>query len=160
MNAIIIFIAKYFIVLSAALALYVFIRVPREEKLNFLLTAVVGAVIAYALAKLAGMAYYDTRPFAAENFTPLFPHANNNGFPSDHTLLSGFLGFLALRYNRVWGAVLLGLAVLIGLSRVFAGVHHVLDIVASLVIAGVAVGVAVLIFKRRTKKPFSVSSEE
>lgn len=158
MDAVIVFIAKYFIFLSGALAIVVFIRVPRSEKVNFLLTAVVGALFAYGMAKLAGMAYYDPRPFVSDGVTPLLQHANNNGFPSDHTLLAGFLGFLALRYSKIWGAILLALAVIIGASRVLAGVHHIADIAGALAIAGAGVLLAALIFRRK-HKPFFASSD-
>lgn len=159
MNHVIVFIANYFLYLSALGALYVFIRLPRQDKINFLLTGVVGAVLALIFAKLGGMVYYDARPFVADHITPLMSHANDNGFPSDHTLLSGFLAFLVLRYSKLWGSVLLVISVMIGLARVLAGVHHIVDIIGSLVFAGLAVFVVSLVFKR-THKPFQVSSED
>jgi membrane-associated phospholipid phosphatase len=45
-----------------------------------------------------------------------------------------------------------GLAVLIGAARVVAGVHHGIDIVAGMIIAGVACAIALYFSRRFVKK--------
>ena len=57
-------------------------------------------------------------------------------------------GFLVLHYNKKWGYALLVLAAVIGLSRIIAGVHHLLDIVGSFVFAGSGMAVAYYFGKR------------
>lgn len=88
---------------------------------------------------------------------PLIAHGNDNGFPSDHTLLSSLLGFAILPFAPVAGLVTLLVALLIGTARVLAFVHHPIDIIASFVFAGVAVLIAyysvkLYFAKRKTKK--------
>jgi membrane-associated phospholipid phosphatase len=43
-----------------------------------------------------------------------------------------------MMYNRRWGVVMLGLAVVIGWGRVAAHVHHTVDVWGAILIAGLA----------------------
>lgn len=145
-------IAKYLIFICVILVLYVFWRLPDDRRKRFAFEAIAGGILALALAKIGGKFFYDTRPFVAGHFTPYFPHGNDNGFPSDHTLLSAFLGFLVLKYDKRWGYILLTLAAIIGLSRVVAGVHHFVDILGSFAFAGLAVALVTLAEKKLLKR--------
>ncbi len=108
----------------------------------------VGGLIALGLARLGGHFYYDTRPFVREHIKPLFAHAPDNGFPSDHALLTSFLGFTLWRYSKAVGALLLANAVLVSWARVAAHVHSPIDIVGSFVFALVGTLVAAWIDQR------------
>lgn len=156
MHQIDIIIAKYFIALSVIGAAIVWFRLRNRLRIEFILVAIAAAIISYILAKIGAHLFYDTRPFAAGHFTPYFSHGNDNGFPSDHTLFAGLLAFVCLHYSRRLGYGLLALAVLIGLSRVIAGVHHLIDIVGSLVFtfAGTWLAVRLVAYlERRYAKP-------
>jgi undecaprenyl-diphosphatase len=160
MQPIITFIAQYFLLLSFAGAIFVWFNLKAADRKQFLLIGILGAVLALLLAKIGGMFYFDTRPFIAGNFSPYFDHTNSNGFPSDHTLLSSFLGFLVLRYHKAWGVALLILALIIGLSRVVAGVHHLQDIVGSFVFAGIAVWFVGMMITQRHKPTHSQEKDQ
>lgn len=151
MHTIVILTAKYLIFLNALAVLGYFFFVPSEKKKQFLFDAVIGAALVYGMAKIASAVFYNARPFVVGHFEPYFQHANNNGFPSDHTLFASFLAFLVFRYNKIAGSVLLLVAVAIGGARVIAGVHHVEDIIGAMIIAGVGMivtyGISRLIFK-------------
>ncbi|MEO6760986.1 MAG: phosphatase PAP2 family protein [Candidatus Saccharimonadales bacterium] len=148
MHEIIILVAKYLIVVSALIALLVWIRLEDwPERWRFAIKAVLGAILALLLAKLASHLFYDPRPFVAGHFTPYFYHAADNGFVSDHTLLASFLAFTVWRYKRWAGVVLFVLAIAIGLARVVAGVHHLADIGGAMVCALIGVVLAWLIVK-------------
>ena len=69
---------------------------------------------------------------------PLIHSATDNGFPSDHTLLLATAAVIVALVNRWAGAVGLVFALLIGLARVYVGVHHLLDIFGSFVIVAIA----------------------
>lgn len=148
MHDVVTFVAKYFILLSVAGTLLVWLKVSTAEKKRFILLAFVAAVFTLVLAKAASHLYYDPRPFVAGHFTPYFSHAADNGFPSDHTLLASFLAFTTWVYSRKAGVALFVLAILIGASRVIAGVHHPLDIVGSVVFAFVGVWLASRLVRR------------
>ena len=56
-------------------------------------------------------------------------------------LLAATVASIVFVYNRTLGACLWVLAVLVGISRVMAGVHHIVDIFAAALIAVIAVAV-------------------
>lgn len=153
MDIFIIFIAKYFIVIPIIAAIFVAWRFKnRKDILKFILVVLVGGILSLILAKVASMLWYNPRPFVVGNFTPLIPHAADNGFPSDHVLLASFLGWTILRYSKKIGIGVLVVAAVIGISRVMAGVHHPIDVIGSFVVSGLVVGLMVLaeyLIKRR-----------
>lgn len=139
MNEIVIIVAKYFIVLPFLAAAIVFWQLKKKDRLSYSIALIGGGLLALLLAHIASSLYYNPRPFMVGHFTPLIAHAAGNGFPSDHTLLAAFIGWTTLRYTRKYGVIVLAIALLIGLARVFAGVHHLEDIIASFIISGIAV---------------------
>lgn len=138
MDTLIVYTAKYAFVLSILIAAYVWWRLPGRQKTELLAWGLIGGAVVYALIKLTGLLYYDTRPFVADHTTPLFAHPPDNGFPSDHTALTMFIAVCVFHYSRKWGIVLIVISVLIGASRVAARVHHPIDIIGAIVIAIVA----------------------
>ncbi|HRN90621.1 MAG TPA: phosphatase PAP2 family protein [Candidatus Saccharibacteria bacterium] len=153
MDIFIIFVAKYFIVIPIIATIFVAWRFKnRKDILKFILVVLVGGILSLILAKVASMLWYNPRPFVVGNFTPLIPHAADNGFPSDHVLLASFLGWTILRYSKKIGIGVLVVAAIIGISRVMAGVHHPIDVIGSFVVSGLVVGLMVLaeyLIKRR-----------
>lgn len=89
----------------------------------------------YLFSKLSANLYFDPRPFVVGHFTPLLPHAPDNGFPSDHALLTSAIASVGFVYNKKVSAVLWALTVIVGLARVFAGVHHLVDIAGAISIS-------------------------
>ena len=94
--------------------------------------------MAFALTKLAGALYLDPRPFVAHHFLPLIPHEVDNGFPSDHTVLSMLIALTVCHFSIEMGWVLTGLALLVGVARVLCGIHNPIDIVGAVLIAVLA----------------------
>ena len=142
MHRLISLVAQYAVFLSVVIAVVVWLRLPRRQKWEFAVMGVIGGVIALALLKLGGALYYDQRPFVTEHIAPLIPHAPDNGFPSDHTLLAMFLAMCVLFYSRRWGIVLVALTIVIGAARVAAHVHHPIDILGAMAFAVVAAVIA------------------
>jgi len=155
MHNFITFIAKYLVFALPVVWLMVLGRLPKKQRLQFVLFSALSAVIAAVLVKLATHLHQDLRPFVRDHVTPYFQSSTDNGFPSDHTTFSALVALVVLRYKRWWGAALFALAILIGTARVIAGVHHGQDIAGGLVIAAVAVGLVWLIEKaaRRLRTP-------
>jgi len=148
MHELVTLVAKYLIGASIIVAVVFFFTLSSPKKKRFAVQAAIGAVIALVLAKIGSKLYHNPRPFVVGHFTPYFSHGNDNGFPSDHTLLSSFLGFLVLCYNRKVGAVLLVFAAFIGLARMKAGVHHSVDILGAFAFAAVGAWLAFFATKR------------
>lgn len=108
--------------------------------------------LAFLLAYIAGLLYYDTRPFVVEHIEPLVPHVASNGFPSDHTLAAMVAAAVIFVYRRWWGILLGVLAILVGVARVYADLHYPVDIIGSIVIAVIATFIAWLILRKVDKK--------
>lgn len=144
MNQVIIFLAQYLIYLLTAWAI-VAGWVTASSRRSFIWWIVKLAVVfglAYLSVKLLGSLVPESRPFVAGNFQPLIPHASDNSFPSDHATIAGFLATVLWQMRRSWGYLAFGLAILIGVGRVLAGVHYWQDVTAGLVI-GTAIALAV-----------------
>ncbi len=144
MDNLIIFGARYLTSVMILIAFTYFLKLSRTKKIEMIAFAVITLPAIYLTAKIASLLYYNPRPFVVENFMPLIEHANNNGFPSDHTLLSGAVAMVVYFFNKKLGALLFGLAVLVGISRVLAGVHNEIDIEGSLIITA---GISFLVYK-------------
>lgn len=160
MHKIVIFVAQYFIILSTLTTFYVWLKLKRDSKKTFIIEGVIAGVIAIALAFIGGKLFHNPRPFVVGHFKPYFPHANDNGFPSDHMLLSSVFAFVAFKYSKLWGWVLVALAILIGASRVIAGIHHSIDIIGSVVFAAIGVAVARFVADRFINKKLAAKQDQ
>jgi undecaprenyl-diphosphatase len=140
MHEIVKLIAKDAIALSILGLIYCWFKLDTKRKKTFLIQLVAAGILTYLAGKLAAALYYDPRPFISDHVVPYFASATDNGFPSDHTLLASFAGFMTLWYNRKLGAALLVLAALIGIARVTAGVHHGADVLGAFGASFIGVG--------------------
>ena len=155
MDTLIIFCANYLYLFAIALAAVYTLLQPREAQKQILLLAVIALPLTYIVAKIGGALYYDPRPFVVGHFTPLIAHAPDNGFPSDHTLLTAAISSVIFVGSRRAGIVLWAITLAIGASRVAAGIHHPADIIGSILIAA-AVTWAVYYFLEYIKRRFNV----
>lgn len=163
MNELIVVIAQYLLYALVVVAAGVWLNRDRPGKVRLAAEAVLGLVLVGIGIVLAGHLHTDPRPFVHDpHSTPLFPHAADNGFPSDHSAAGGLLTALVIRYQRWWGLVVGAGAAAIAWARVAAHVHHAQDVVAGLGIGLVAGALAVWIVHlliRRLKShgvPFGV----
>ncbi len=97
--------------------------------------------LAFGLAQIGARLITDPRPFLVGGGPPLIPSATDNGFPSDHTLLVAVAAATVTVMDLRAGAVFWALALLVGLARVYARVHHLLDVGGSLGLVALALGV-------------------
>ncbi|MDE2040852.1 MAG: phosphatase PAP2 family protein, partial [Patescibacteria group bacterium] len=123
-DAFFIFCAQYLFVLPIVILGIYFFMQPRENWKRMAAFAVSAALLAYLIGVVGGLSYYDPRPFVVGHFTPLIPHASDNGFPSDHALLVSAVAMIGTMWNRRLGSWLWVLAALVAIARVYVGVHH------------------------------------
>jgi len=142
MDSIIIFCAKYLIFIVGLLALGYWFTLPKKQKVEIVIYGIITGIIAFILAKLSGIVFNDPRPFISDHVTALFSYTADNGFPSDHTLVTAAIAATVFSVSKKWGIGLLVLSVIIGTSRVLAHVHHPIDIAGSLVFAAIGALVA------------------
>lgn len=130
--------AKYLFLLLAGLAFIYFLKQSRAEQKRLLLFATLTLPLTFIIGKLGGFLYDDPRPFITDHFAPLIPHEADNGFPSDHTLLCAAIAMIIYPSNKRLSLILWILTLLVGISRIGAGLHHATDIIGSILIAIVA----------------------
>ncbi|MCL5113464.1 MAG: phosphatase PAP2 family protein [Patescibacteria group bacterium] len=128
MNEVIKISAEYLIYLTILIELIAWWTVKKEDRIKIAILIIIAGAIAFTLRTIGGALYYDPRPFVVEHVKPLVPHAPDNGFPSDHALLSGTLTAVTFFFSKKYGYLLLVLTVIIGVARVLAKVHTPLDI--------------------------------
>ena len=79
------------------------------------------------------------RPFVGNQVNLLLEHIPSSAFPSGHTSFSFAIATIVYFYNKKAGIFFFVASFLIGISRVFCGVHWPLDILAGIV-AGIFSG--------------------
>ena len=135
--------------LVAAAGLLWFLARPSGSPRLKLATASAAASAALALAGnvVLGKLWHHDRPFVdhPRETNVLVRHGADNSFPSDHASAAFAVAFAVLAFDRLIGGVFLVAAVLIGLDRIFVGVHYPVDVATSaLVGAGSAALMATL----------------
>lgn len=110
-----------------------------HQKWRLTKIALISSIVAVGIDKLLNQIINSPRPFVVDDVTPLFTHLADNGFPSEHTLLAVVVSLLIYLRNKKIGFVLLLVAMTIGIARVLAGVHHMVDIIGAVLIGAGAV---------------------
>lgn len=106
---------------------------------------VVGTSVVLTYAIVVGLKFLIAlpRPFLVlTHIETLLIYGGNNSFPSNHAAVFASLATSIYRYHKTFSYVLALLALLIGFSRVYVGVHYPLDVFAGLLI-GIVVSFAV-----------------
>ncbi len=138
----------YFFIISACLillALWFGTREAGRRERNQLgvIVASAGLGIAQGLVTMINSALTRPRPFSELPTNLLFYQPTDSSFPANSTAVIFAIAVGIFLVNRRAGAVLFGLAILHGFSRIYVGIHYPLDI-----LGGAALGtmVALLVF--------------
>lgn len=91
--------------------------------------AIVSATLARAVNEPVSRVFHRPRPFELDGYQPLLLHDAGQAFPSNHAT-GAFALAVSMFHVPAYGAVLVGLAVFLCLSRVYNGLHHLSDVVA------------------------------
>lgn len=75
------------------------------------------------------------RPYESMNIEPLLEHKQGESFPSRHTVSAFIIALVCLKVNVSLGTFTLIVAILIGTSRIVAGVHYISDVIVAILIA-------------------------
>ncbi|OGI68731.1 hypothetical protein A2738_00275 [Candidatus Nomurabacteria bacterium RIFCSPHIGHO2_01_FULL_42_15] len=125
------FFAVYFLYVVIALAfLFLFRRFNWKE---IILLCISGGS-AWIVAKILKILIHTPRPFDA--FTEMQSLFAETGyaFPSGHTMVASAIAFAIFFTNKKAGYVFMFFALIIGLSRIIAGVHFPIDILGGFVL--------------------------
>jgi len=132
-----IFFAEYAIFI---LALFMFVLWIMKHKMRrTLIAAFIAFIIAALVAKVAGHFFYHMQPFAELNDVfQLIPKKVGNAFPSDHTAAAfAVCVTLFLGHETKWRGLYIILAILVGFSRIWVGVHYPIDVLLGAIIGTV-----------------------
>jgi undecaprenyl-diphosphatase len=134
-DSITIFCAKYLFVVVVLIVLWVWLQAGKRTKAKMAAVIVLAGILALIASRIAGKLYYDPRPFVRNpNLKPLITHAPDNGFPSDHALLTMTLTAALYFYSHRWAAVALVVTAIVGIARVLAHIHSPIDIIGAWII--------------------------
>ena len=115
----------------------------RERSAAAVLTGL-AAVAGLGVNQVVAAFWFEPRPFVTlPGVTMLLAHSTDSSFPSDHAVIAGALAVGTLLFARKWGIAAVVIAVLLAFSRVYAGMHYPLDVIAGLVIGGALAVLAV-----------------
>jgi undecaprenyl-diphosphatase len=134
-QTLILFGAQYLVALPAVVIVGYIFFLPERAQHKLALIEIISLPVAYALAFVVGIFYFDPRPFVVDHTAPLIAYGSYNGFPSGHTLFAAVAAMTMWYFNRPLGIFLWIIALLVGISRIAAGLHHGVDIAASILIA-------------------------
>ncbi|MYL43638.1 undecaprenyl-diphosphatase [Virgibacillus salexigens] len=144
LNPTIVFVAKYMVFLLA-LAVIAFWFTRSKNNRMMIICGSITFVLAEIIGKIFGKIYSNNPPFAElSHVNHLIDHEIDNSFPSDHTIL--FFSFcitffLFKKRSRIFWIMI---AILVGLSRIWAGVHYPADVIVG---AAISILVAILVYK-------------
>ncbi len=139
---------EYFLTTMMSLILVIFWfegqdRDQRERNQRAILRAIVALFIANIVLKLCNLIYFRPRPFDSHEVTLLFYRPTDSSFPSNAAVVGFSVAAAIWLYNRRLGALLLVLATLFGLSRIYCGVHYPTDVIAGALLGALSAYVAV-----------------
>ncbi len=135
LDAVAVLVAKYLYLVQVLVALVFFLRERRPRQVEMVACAVIFFPLVVALARIAALFYFDPRPFVTGHFQPLLAHEPDNGFVSDHALLTSAVATLVTYFRWRLGLALWLLACLVGAARVYVGIHHPIDILGAFAIS-------------------------
>ncbi len=137
-DALAVFGAEYLFLAVVAIGSIVFLKQAAPTRRRMIFLAAFSWPTILIVAGLLSLFYDNPRPFVERGFIPLIPHAPNNGFPSDHALLCAAIASTLRPFQKQAALATWLLTVLVGFSRVYAGIHHPIDILGSMIIAYLA----------------------
>jgi undecaprenyl-diphosphatase len=149
MDQVFIFCAQYLYFLVFLIAGIFFLRQKRAIQIRMIIFGSLSAIISYIISVIAGKLYFDPRPFVEGHFTPLIAHDTENGFPSDHVLLVSCVAAVMTVFNKKLAAILWFLTIIVAISRVWVGVHHYIDVTASILISILVTSILYSFLKKR-----------
>ena len=156
-DSIFIFGAKYLYLIVIIISFIWFLIQPKLKKKEILIIICICLPLIFIISEIASRLYYSPQPFVSGHFKPLIPHQADNGFPSHHMLLVSAVSTIVFIFSRRAGFVLWILALFVGFSRVYAGVHQMIDITGSILISIISI-ISIYLFlkylKRRKLKIF------
>lgn len=138
LDQLMIFVTEYLIYILFIIAFLVSWKGKVWDRKAFLII-ILSFPIAIILIKIIHIFIFEPRPWITYNLTPLASYHSDASFPSRHATISAVVAFSYLYFGSKWAALFLLIMLLIGISRIYVGVHYPLDVIGGFIVAGVAI---------------------
>ena len=147
-----VFIAEYLLILIIVIALILFFT-PLKQCRLMIICALLTVILAVIIRIPVSMLHSNLQPFAElENVNQLIEKTVGNSFPSDHAILIFSICVTFALFQKRFAWLWLTLASLVGVLRIWAGVHYPADVLTGALIAVIA---AIIVFFIVPKLPFA-----
>lgn len=130
--------SKYVIYLYALLVGLYFIMgyVGKNKKAKKIVTPIIALLtLNFILTFIIGIVWYEPRPFIHYTVNLLYAHKNNASFPSTHSVGVMTIALGVNNKNKKFGKILIIIAIIVGISRVYVGQHYPLDVLGGFLLA-------------------------
>ena len=152
LNPVFSFIAEYMVLILALGVVIIWFTRDKNNRI-MILCATITFICAFTIGKISGQFHSNYQPFVElSDVNKLIEKEKDNSFPSDHTILFFSYCISFWLFKRGWSILWIMLAFLVGISRIWVGVHYPLD-----VIAGILISFATAIFIYYTVPKLSVT---
>jgi len=132
-----IFIANYLILIFPIIVfLFLIFSQDKKKRRDIFLLSFSGTIFIYLFNFLLQKIYFRERPFVVLNFSSLINISPlEASFPSTHTALAFIFAFVIFNIDKRLGVISFLFALLIGLSRIFVGVHWPSDVFGGIILS-------------------------
>lgn len=138
--------AEYLIYLTIMLMFFLIFKGGKKEK-KAALFAIVTIPIAIILIKITHIFFYEPRPFVTFHFSPILDKTADASFPSRHATIMAVIAFAYAYLRSKWTLLFLLFMVVVGISRIFVGVHYPLDILGGFIFGIISLAITLQIKK-------------
>lgn len=130
------------------LLFFTYLLIVAKEKMYWFSLTFLTLITSWLIAHTIKLLVHAPRPFEKlSNIIPL-THPNNYSFPSEHATVYAALTVIAFSFDWHFGLVVCIIALCIGVSRVIAGVHFPIDILAGFIVGTLVAYAFVIFFKK------------
>lgn len=146
--------AKFSIYILILVALgMIFAQKDFKHRYYFLSLTVLSVILSSGIVKpIVNYFFYNPRPFVVlANVKTLISHSASASMPSGHMMFIVPIALAVFYMNRKAGLWFFGAVILMGVSRVIAGVHWPLDILAGILLGALSFYAAKLLLDAKYK---------
>jgi len=141
------------VVLLIGLIIFLFYHEHKGQGFHNVIVILGAIFFAWFVSWLIKYIYPFPRPFIAlENVTKLMDHGGMDSFPSGHATFFSAIATILYFYHRKIALFYAFGAVLIGVSRIVAGIHWPLDVLVGYVLGGVVATFVYYLYHRTIQK--------
>lgn len=146
MDALMIYSTEYLIFVTPVL-MFILAKDGGVNERKAFIMSLLAIPVSILLIKIIHLIYFEPRPFITYQILPLVTEASNASFPSRHTTIMAIFAFASTYYKHQWGLLIVILMALVGVSRIYVGVHYPIDI-----IGGILTGLVSIIITKQVVK--------